>query len=494
VTPAKAAAAGREQKTAATTNRRALPAVILAVPMHAAPEPPLPVPRGPVIRLSLMGVLLAALLYLALSWSPLPPAAAPAPNVPPPLVVVPRLDAAVLQQALDDTHEHRLLLEAGPLRHLLAQSLDVGDASAEVAQALGRPTEPVPAEVLRRDPGGHRGKWLWYRGRLEELSEPKDGHPVPGYAIRMATLRLPDDSLLLFAFSHPPGDGVQRGATVRAEGYLLKLRDLALPTPVEQVPMLVGPRLLRDYDRWEPPAALDQSWFADVHDGDLQDGIYRPGADSRRDLAADQVEPLWRLAAWVRQQSGKLTRADWQQLPLLDADRVWPRIRAGELERGTPLRLLGTLVRARTLQAAPNPAGIDCWTEAWVQVPDFGDKLVPLWIPDRIALPSRTLPLEMHGFYWKRLVYETQRNQEVVTPVFVATDLGPYFTAPDPLVHRMGLLLLSLLLLLGIGIVLLQRSELRQRTAHERSLHDRRRRRQQPAPPTPTDATPTPSP
>ena len=95
-------------------------------------------------------------------------------------VAVPELDEKLLSEARDGTRPQRLLLEPDSLRHLLAKSIDVGPT---VAAALQIPAEMVAVETLRSETEKWRLRWLWYEGKLTQLSGPREGHPIDGYFI-----------------------------------------------------------------------------------------------------------------------------------------------------------------------------------------------------------------------------------------------------------------------------------------------------------------------
>src|SRR5690606_23480274 len=91
------------------------------------------------------------------------------------LVPVPSLDDALLDTVRDTTRDDRLVLESQPFQHLLQVALDVVPS---VAHALGMPDEPVPLAVVQEDPQRWHRRWLWYEGVVEDLTGPRDGHPV----------------------------------------------------------------------------------------------------------------------------------------------------------------------------------------------------------------------------------------------------------------------------------------------------------------------------
>jgi len=433
------------------------------------------VPRGPAVKFAVLGLLLGILAYIAFYWQG--PSRVVDPTDTPteqPVVEVPQLDRALLAEARDATREDRLVFEPAPLSHLLEKALNV---SAPVADALGRRAAPVPVAEVAAAPDRWRGEWLWYRGRLEELAGPKPGHPVRGYSIWEATVRTATDETVLLTFSLPPGGDVHKGGIVRAEGFLLKIRDLTFPGERNTVPMLVGTSLVRDYEAWPPVTQIDPAVFAGIRDGVHVDGRFEPGPDCSIGLFDDQAQPLWHLGDYATHETPRLTKAEWRKQPAFASKAILSDALHGRLERGTPIRLLGQFVQARTQKAAPNPAGIEDWTEAWVQIRDLGGKTVPVWVPGRIRNLAQGVGLEVNAFYYKRLVYETLKGTEVITPVFVATSLDPFVLRVPPEMHRIAVWLGVGALLITAWIFLSQRKLARQSAEAERQLHERRKQR-----------------
>ena len=431
-------------------------------PRHVPLLPTLP----PAARFVLAGLVVACLAYLVASLArtePTSPTTAPEPEI-----AVPELDHKVLATARDDTREHRLQVEPEPLRHLLATAIDVGPT---VANALGMPTEPVPLDDLRKAPANWRGRWLFYEGTIEHLSGPREGHPIDGRSIYEATLRLRSGDAVLAAFSMPPQAPLAVGSWARAEGFLLKLRDATYPTPIDLAPMLVGRELQRDYERWPPVTTLDTNLLATV-----DDASFAVGAPIWRTIDEDQHEPLWHLGAFVRDTAAKRSLAEWRKVGTLNNELHKP-LREGKVARGQPVRVFGSLILRRTVAAAPNPAGIQHWTTAWLQVREYsGGSLVPVWVPKRVAdLPER-VQLEVRGYFYRWAVYETNRGESRWAPLFVAADLDPYrldtglgLRSVAPWLAGIGCAFLTL-------IVVAQWRARRAADAHTRALSELRRR------------------
>lgn len=433
-------------------------------------------PRGTLVRLGACAVLCAVLVYIVLFWNPGPVLDPVDTKLPEPaLVDVPTLDRELLGKAKDRTREERLFLEAEPLSHLLSQSLNV---SPEAARAMGMPERMPPVAALRTHPAEWRGRWIWFRGEVETIEGPRPGHPVPGYSVFEALLKLDDGSRVLFAFSRPPAEGLAPGAVARAEGYVLKMRDLAMPEDLREVPMLVGAELRLDYRQWEPVTNLDPEVLAKGGADVVEEGgrlVPSPETWKSIDVVQRDDQVLWHLSAYARDGAPK-TMTEWRRIPALNAQEIWDGFKKNETPRGTPLRVLGMLAAARTIQAQPNPAGIEDWTEAWVQVRDLGGKAIPIWVPGRNELPLGS-SLEVRGYYLRRYTYTTRSGEERWAPLFVAARLDPFVFDGG---HRMteaaswalGVALLFMLLLI-VGA----RREGRRSRAQEDALLQRRKNR-----------------
>ena len=385
-------------------------------------------------------------------------------------VTVPQLDADILAQAKDQQRRDRLLVEKAPLAHLLAEALDVGPS---VAAALDIPDAMVPVEDLRASIDDWRSRWLWYEGQLIQLLGPRGGHPVDGYSIYEATIRLADGEAVIAAFSIPPeGAGINVGDWIRVEGYLLKLRDTTYPEKLDAAPMLVGRSIQRDYEDWPDITELDAELLASVDDSSMW-----PGDLAWRDVEEDQSEALWHLGAFARDTADQWTLADWRKIEPLSTAEPYDRLVAGEVERGEPMRVFGTLIRRRTVAAPANPANIRFWTSAWVQASSFGGHLIPVWVPGEVEqLPLRA-QLEVKGFYYRWYVYDSQQGKRYRVPLFVAADLDPFELKTGERMQVIGAWLGGAALLLVIGLLWGQRRAARAALAHSRDMDARRRKR-----------------
>jgi|GEM_PF-4190774 len=384
-------------------------------------------------------------------------------------VSVPQLDEALLAQTNDSTRRDRLQIERAPLAHLLAEALDVGPS---VAAALEMPSDMVPVATLRAAIDDWRYRWLFYEGELVQLLGPRSGHPIDGYSIYDAAVRLADGESVLATFSIPPtgSKSVAVGDWVRVEGYLLKLRDTTYPQKLDSVPMLIGRSMQRDYEDWPAVTELSPELLSD-----LQDDTFWPDDLAWRDAEEDQTEALWHLGAFARDTADLRTLADWRKIEPLTVGEPYDRLIAGDIGRGEPMRVFGTLIQRRTIAAPANPANIRFWTSAWVQASGFGGHLIPIWIPDQVRdLPMRA-QLEVRGFYYRWYVYDSQEGKRYRVPLFIAADLDTLDM--EPRMQAIGFWLGGVGLLMIIVVLWDQRRAAKASLAHSRDLDARRRKR-----------------
>ena len=427
----------------------------------------------PWVRFAVAGVVAACFGYAMMLFSAVERTEASTDEIVEKLVVVPQLDDRLLDEARDDTRAERLILETEPLRHLLAKAIDVGPT---VAAALQIPEDPVPLAELRADRQKWRRRWLWYEGRLTQLSGPRPGHPIEGYSIYEATIELADGQAVIAAFSVEPRDKLAVGDWVRVEGYLLKLRDTTYPEKIESAPMLVGRTLQRDYQDWPEVTELDQRLLATI-----DDTSYLPGDTAFHTIEEDQTEVLWHLGAFVRDTADQRSLAAWRKVPTLTSAEPYEQLRNNELARGTPMRVFGTLIRRQTIAAPANPANIKFWTTAFIQVREFGGHLVPIWVPGRVdELPARA-QLEVRGFYYRWFAYDAKSGNRFRVPLFVAADLDRFELETDETMREIGIWIGGFaFLMLGL-IIYGQRRMARTALQHSKHMDERRRRRREQA-------------
>ena len=394
-------------------------------------------------------------------------------------VTVPALDDEILAKTRDSTRQDRLLIEKGPLAHLLAEALDVGPS---VAAALDMPSEMVPVAEVRAAIDTWRHRWLYYEGALTQLSGPKGGHPVDGYSVFEATVRLADGESVFAAFSMPPStkaetsESIAVGDWVRVEGYLMKLRDTSYPAKIEESPLLVGRSIEQDYEDWPAVEELDAAMLQGLRDDTLW-----PGDLAWRGVEEDQTEALWHLGAFARDTADQWTLADWRKIEPLSVAEPYDRLVNGDVGRGEPMRIFGTLIRRRTVAAPANPANIRYWTTAWIQASSFGGHLIPVWVPGKVdELPMRA-QLEVRGFYYRWYVYDGQGGTRYRVPLFIAADLDEFDLNTKEQMRSIHIGIGCAALLLLIGLLWGQRSAHKSSLQHTREMNARRRRRLQAA-------------
>jgi hypothetical protein len=232
---------------------------------------------------------------------------------------------------------------------------------------------------------------------------------------------------------------------------------------------------------WPVVTDLDPKQLERIRDGRLgPDGLLEDYEDTRLTLAESQGETLWHVASHARHREQTLTPEQVAALPAFATRQQFEDFQLGRLAKGTPLRLSGTFVFARTFPARLNPVGIEHWSEVWLQSRDFGGRTILLWVPEDVAGDrqwQQNTPVLTHGLYFKRFVFENTRSQSTLAPVFVAAKLHrfePTARAFGPV----GAAVVGGLFLLTCGFLFWnQRRETKSRLQHERELIERRRRR-----------------
>ncbi len=429
-------------------------------------------PIGDNARIAIMGVLLAAIVYFVFFHE----SKSGAGDVSPVIVetpYVPTLDAAILRMAKDSTRNERIPVEREPLTHLLEKSLQVVPA---ITRHLGMPDVPVPFDVLRADPQRFRGRYLWYKGELEALSEPTDGHPVRGYRIHEARIKTESGERVLCHFSVPPKD-VAVGEWVRAEGFFLKLRDAHFPVALDQAPLLVGPELHRAYPDWKAVETLDPGVLGTLRDGVIENGIDVDLQDAPQRLPFAQDVPLWHLASYATQQLDKATPGQSDATPVFAEKEQWSDIYNGRMARGTPFKLYGIFLRAHVIAARANPLGIEYWSEVWLLNRAFGTRPFAVWLPYNVGEWRHSDTATATGYFLKRYVVPGSTGEPHFSPVFVAGQLDRVDFSPTRTMRTVGLILCVAAGLLAAGLFLVNRSERRGSARHATEMTERRRKR-----------------
>ncbi len=451
----------------------------------STPKPPrrkIPIRTGVAgpAKIVISGLLLAAAVFVAFFNQPtgntglngIPP------KRPDAKLKTPELDPQVLALAKDKTHTDRMRLEAEPISHLLEKSLNVVPS---IARALGMPDQPVPIERLRHDPNSYRGSYLWYKGELKFVtSDGREGHPVRGFKIYEGWIETDSGDTVMFRVSVRP-KGIKVGDIVRVQGFFMKLRDSKVQPNVEMAPILIGPELYADYADWDAVDNLDKTVLARIEQGSWARGEEEPTdlGHLERSLAESQGVPLWHLASYARHQAEKSPPIDWHEIPALVKKDSVLEMRYGETPAGSPTRILGTFVQARTYEADPNPLGIQHWTEVWVLIRDIGAMHVPIWIPEKLeGTWNFNEPIDTGAFFYRGMLYMTQTNDERFTPIFVASKLKRFVPAVENPVNRIVKWSFFGLSILVIGFfVLLNRRDKKTSAAHAEALIERRRKR-----------------
>jgi hypothetical protein len=450
-----------------------------------------PLPRSPLAdwwRIIAMGVLLAALVWVTFFQSSSGTNLGSGPPIAPVQVAIPKIDQELLRTARDAEHGDRLVLEPDPLAHLLEKTIDIVPS---VAEALGKPEQPVPIAHLRTSPQTYRGAYLWYTGRLTYLSPGKSGHPVTGYRIHEGALETQDGETVLFRVSLPPR--VQVDDFVRIEGFFLKLRDSAANPRADMAPLLVGPELFPDYPPWDPVTELDPEVFAPIQDGIVVDGVWVDEQDAARTLDESEDIPLWTLASYANARRGGAedTLGHWRGIPAFVTKDQLDEVKRGEVAAGTPFRLLGTFVMARWFAARPNPAGIRYWSQAWIQIRDLGGKIVPVWIPRKVEGYQFNQSLEVRAYYLRRFIYDLQNQDgKAFTPLFVAADLDRFSAGPEhPMTKWAKAGFAAAVAALIALFFFIARRDGKASAVHEQEMIERRRKRRAKANAAPETAT-----
>lgn len=424
-------------------------------------------------RIAILGVLLAGFVYAVFFYQP--------PTTPvdvSPVIVekapIPELDRELLSQVRDATRNDRIPVEPEPLAHLLAKSMQVVPA---VARALGMPEHPLPLDVLRGNPDGVRGRYLWYKGSLEWLSDGHPGHPLRGYQVYEARIRTAEGEPILFTFSVPPGEDVTIGSWVRVEGFFLKLRDAHFPVELNQAPLLVGPELLPAYPDWKAVESLDPAVLGRVKDGIRENGVDVDLQAAELRLDQSQDVPLFHVASYARHRLETTTPEERAALPAFDTADQFNAILRGEVERGTAFKLTGIFCRAHVIEAKANPLGVENWSEVWLYSRGFAYRPFAVWIPKHVGEWSHTETARCTGYLFKRYVVEGGDGKPHLSPLFVAADLERVDFNPLARSQGIGLAIGGVTALVILVFFALARHDRRDAKAHEESLLERRRRR-----------------
>ena len=177
--------------------------------VHALPPPsgrPRLVRLGDKAKIIAMGLMLGVVgfLYFMPSSQPVNPTS---PLVERAEVDVDRFqpDPRILRKVADTTPTDRSVTEPEAMQHLLELALNM---TPDIAAALKMPEYQIAVDSLRQNPQSYRGRYLWYKGKLEYFQEVRTKHPVPGYKIYQGYLRTtaakPEEEEVVFFYVSKP--------------------------------------------------------------------------------------------------------------------------------------------------------------------------------------------------------------------------------------------------------------------------------------------------
>lgn len=430
------------------------------------------------MRVAVMGVVLAALVYAVFFYRP----TTPPPQVSPVITDTtppPTLDTALLQTVRDESRLDRLNVEKDVLAHLLEKSMMVVPA---VAKALGMPTEPMPLDVLRASPASKRGRYLWYKGKVEALDVGRDGHPIRGYKMNVARLTTQEGERIEFHFSVPPPEDLKVGDWARVEGFFMKLRDAHFPVELSLAPLLVGPEILPAYPDWKAVEALDPAVLAKLKDGIRENGVDVDLQQASLRLPFAQDTTLWHVASYARHKLATMTPQEVAALPAFDRGEQWNAVIRGEFERGAAYRLAGIFCRAHVIEARTNPLGIENWSEVWLYSRGFSHRPFAVWIPKHVGSWGHSETARCVGYFLKRYVVDGATGEQHMSPVFVAADIERVDFNPLRASRAIGLGLAAVTAVIVLIFFAASRRDKRATYAYEETMSKRRRVRRSTAP------------
>ena len=221
-------------------------------------------------------------------------------------------DGQILAAVRDKTASDRSVIHADAIQHLLKRALNV---TPDIAEALGMQDQQLPVDVLRGNPDHYRGRYLWYKGKLDYFEPTQTRHPVHGYSIYEGHLRIarqdqkPAD-VVFFYVSKPAAPQIKVGDFARIEGYFLKLRDEHLLAKAEKGPLLIGSQLKPDYPDWKAVEKLDLGVLGRVENAIWRNETWLHTRDVRLTLPESEDTPLWHLASFAMNQQALITEEE----------------------------------------------------------------------------------------------------------------------------------------------------------------------------------------
>ena len=392
-------------------------------------------------------------------------------------------DPRILKKVTDATPSDRSVTEPEAMQHLLKLALNM---TPDIAAALRMPEHAIPVDSLRQNPQSYRGRYLWYKGKLEYFQEVKTRHPVQGYKIYQGYLRTTaanpeEEEVVFFYVSKPPEEEIGVGDFARIQGYLMKLRDEHLLVKTDKPsPLLIGKMLKPAYPDWKAVDKVDLSILRRAKNATWRNGRWINDEEAWLSLQESESTPLWHLASLARHQLQQL-EPQQTSIPYLLTKNQIDEFKFGARDQGTPVRIKGRFAWSRIFKADTNPAGIDSWSEVWIQLPRLGGMSVPIWIAKDIAEGDkkwrRLQDVELVGYYFKNHHYQTVTDEKRFTPLFVAAGLEAVELPVNPLRSTLGYLFMGAIVLLIWTIFMMFRTNLKETAKHEEELVGRRRRR-----------------
>jgi len=381
-------------------------------------------------------------------------------------VPIPSLNLDLIRKAKDETATQRINPELEIYEHLLIKALEIEPGSL---RALGMKKDEYIVADIQKQPGRYRGKPVWFAGTIQDLRT--DPAYIPGLKRRrtLGQLRTDDGKDILFCIVDEVPKGLTLGSYARVEGFFFKLRDQYHPTRVQSAPFLVGKDLLPAMKELKPVTKLDPKVLAGIHDKDLE-----------KEAAEIEPLPFFHLMSYAlnRPKPGGWKK-EFRELDRKSGKAILNA--TGEVARGTPFRVLGSLYEVRIIAAEANPLGIDFWTYGWIEHPEAGT--IGFRLPGRLGGKWRTGDyVVLYGYFMKRHYYETlpkngARNFKAAS-FFVSDTISPWRLVSNPtdLYFKIVMTAIATILIAVLGFFVIRDSK-GNREVREALLERRRSRR-----------------
>ncbi|MCA8957033.1 MAG: hypothetical protein KDC87_13225 [Planctomycetes bacterium] len=448
-------------------------------------------------RIVAMGVVLALLLFVFFWPAGKPPnVGRPAVNRPPAVDLEPfRPDPKILAQIRDSDAQERSALDHEPLRHLLQKSYNIGPAAAA---ALGSNRVEADVEMLSAHPEQHRGAFVWFKGRLEQFEEEHiSAHPISRARAYRGRLRTASGAPVVFFVSKPLPPELDPAAKpwVRIEGFFMKIRDEYNLTAgnVLGAPLVIGPSLSKSHPDWDPVTVLDPDVLSRVAiarwDGPSSSdrvagdpagtGHWVSEQDMRIMLHDSQQVPLWHLASFAKYTDAQRAKAEARvrHEEIFETKQQYQKFKRGDVKQGSPWRVRGLFMGANVFEADPNPAGIQTWSEVWLQIPRLGAKLIPIWVASDIGAWKIGEGVDIDAWFFKNYAYMPQEGGERHAPLFVAATLERFAMKSHPATLYAGIGFALFIGLVGLLFFRMNVRAQRDSADYKERLVERRRNR-----------------